>query len=165
MAKRRREISRLPSKGWSKWTKAMVPPCYNVGKNLKRRGPNQVGLMCSSIRKAFPDQARHCGIYEWRAKGTFPGQPNHVVYLGSTCRVKPGALRGRILEYCTNGSHKSVDINDALRRGYELSVRVKIVEGSKPSKEYAEAMENTLLNTYDYAWNIRINGQKRNILP
>ena len=44
-------------------------------------------------------------------------------------------------------------------------LQCKIVEGNNPSRENAEAMENALLNTYDYAWNTRINGQIRNILP
>ena len=35
-----------------------------------------------------------------------------------------GALKGRIFEYHTNGSHKRDLINDALSRGYELWVRV-----------------------------------------
>lgn len=146
----------------------MVPwiaglPGLPVGFEL--RGRNQAGLICSRIRSAFPDLARHCGIYEWRAKGTLRGQPNHVVYLKSTCTVKPGALTGRILQYCTNGSYKQDLINDALGKGYELWVRVKIVEGRNPSRENAEAMENALLNRYDYAWNTRINGQIRYILP
>ena len=163
-----REHSHLPIIGWSDWVRAMVPwvPVVSVlPVGFEPREPNQTGLICSSIKSAFPDLFRHCGIYEWRAKGTLPHQPNHVVYLGSTCRSKPGALRGRILEYCTNGSHKRVFINDALSRGYELWVRVKIVEGNNPSRENAEAMENALLNKYDYAWNTRINGQIRKILP
>ena len=166
--KRLRENSHLSAAGWSNWEIAMVPPNV-VGNNLEPRGPNQVGSICSSIRSAFPSMAQHCGIYEWRAKGTLLGQPNYAVYIGSTCRDKPGALRGRILEYCNNGSHKVHLMNDALRRGYQLWVRVKIVEGSHPSREKAENMENTLLATYDYAWNIRNNntnnGNARNILP
>ncbi len=157
-----RESSHLPTAGWSEWSRAMVPP--NVeGKNLEPRGANQVGFICSSIRTAFPDKAQHCGIYEWAAVGPLPGRL--VVYLGSTCRGKPGALRGRILEYCNNGSHKANLINDALSRGYELCVRVKIIEGNHPSRIGAEAVENALLATYDYAWNIRLNnGQIRYIL-
>ena len=42
---------------------------------------------------------------------------------------------------------------------------VKIVEGNNPSRENAEAMENAFLARYDYAWNIRENGQVRNTLP
>ena len=156
-----REGSHLPVAGWSNWELAMAP--LPVG--FEPRGPNQPGMIFSGIRNAFPLQARHCGIYEWRAKGILSHQPNHVVYLGSTCRAKPGALRGRILEYCANGSHKSDLINDALRKGYELWVRVKTVEGRNPSRENAEAMENALLNKYDYAWNTRVNGQIRHILP
>jgi len=163
MVKPRRESRLLPGRGWSKWRRAMVPP-YTLGNNLKRRGPNQVGFICSSIRTAFPDQARNCGIYEWLARGTLPGQPkNRVVYVGSTCTVKPGALRGRILEYCRNGSHKEDLINDALIRGYELWVRVKSTR--YPRKLNAERMENKLLATYSYAWNKRNNGNIRYILP
>ena len=152
-----RECSHLPRAGWSDWELAMAP----VPLGFEPRGPNQ-GLIRSGIRNALSLQF---GIYEWRAKGTLRGQPNHVVYLGSTCTVKPGALRGRILQYCTNGSHKQDLINDALGKSYELWVRVKIVEGRNPSRENAEAMENALLNRYDYAWNTRINGQIRYILP
>ena len=158
---RLRENSHLPTAGWSNWEKAMVPP--NVaGYNLEPRGPNQVGFICSSIRNAFPTMAQHCGIYEWRA--TRIGQPNRVVYIGSTCRSKPGALRHRILEYCTNGSHKKDLINYALIRGYELWVRVRIVEGLQLPGKDAEDMENQLLATYNYAWNFR-NNSVRNILP
>ena len=53
--------------------------------------------------------------------------------------------------YCKNGSHKQDLINNALSKGYELWVRVKIVEGRNPSRENAEAMENALFNRYDYA--------------
>ena len=162
-----RERSHLQREGWSDWVQAMVPwvpraPGFPTGSNP--RG-DQPGLICSSnIQTALSSYARHCGIYEWQARGILPNQPNYVVYVGSTCRGKPGALKGRIQEYCRNGSHKSVLINDALWRGYELWVRVKIVEGSNPSKEKAQDMENALLNKYDYAWNTRINGQIRNIL-
>lgn len=159
-----REHSHLPTAGWSDWERAMVPWIPGLPVGFEPREPNQ-GFICPSIRSAFSSQARHCGIYEWRAKGTLANQPNYVVYIGSTCRAKPGALRGRILEYCTNGSHKSVLIDDALRRGYELWVRVKINEENNPSRLKAEDMENLLLNKYDYAWNTRINGQIRNILP
>ena len=141
----------------------MVPP-NSTGRNLEPRGENQVGFMCSSIRKAFPDKAQHCGIYEWRGKGTLDDQPNYVVYIGSTCRGKRGGLRRRILEYCTNGSHKKDLINDALGRGYELWVRVK-TSGGHASRKNAEDMENELLDKYDYAWNIRNNGGIRHILP
>lgn len=158
-----RECSKLPKEGWTNWEQAMVP-VLRVGVD-EQRGPNQDGFMRSSIRNAFPLEARHCGIYEWQARKMSNGQPNRVVYLGSTCRGKPGALRGRILEYCRNGSHKKDLINEALLGGYELWVRVKIVEGSNPSRETAEDMENTLLDKYDYAWNIRGNGRIRKILP
>lgn len=160
-----REESHLSEAGWSNWEQAMVPTFREGFDEPRRQG--QTGFMCSSIKRAFPNQARHCGIYEWAAMGTLRGQPNNrvVVYIGSTCRGKPGALRGRILEYCRDGSHKRKRMNVALERGYELWVRVKIVEGRSPSREKAQDMENKLLARYDYAWNTRKNGRIRNILP
>ena len=150
-----RETSDDPVLGWQEWVKVMVPP--NVGgNNINRRGANQVGSRCTDITTAFPEC---CGIYEWRA--TRRGR-NYVVYVGSTCRGKEGALRQRINEYCTNGSHKENLINDALRRGYELWVRVKT--SYKKTKEHAEKMENELLERYNYAWNVR-NNAIRKILP
>ena len=86
-----------------------------------------------------------------------------VVYVGSTCRVKPGALRERIQSYCRDGSHKEDLINDALLRGYELWVRVKPIRANH--KLIAEWMENKLFSEYNYAWNKRNNGNRvRNIL-
>ena len=127
MAKPRRERkprcerNSLPSKGWSKWTRAMVPPCSTFSKKLQRRGPNQVGFVSSSLRKAFPHLTRHCGIYEWGARRQLPGETKiKPLNLGSTCRAKPGALGGRIHDYVRNGSHKENLMNDALRKGHEL---------------------------------------------
>lgn len=161
MAALLREKSNLPAEGWTDWKRAMVPP-ETVGRNLKPRGKNQVGLICSSIEDAFPDQAQCCGIYEWQARRS--DQPNRVVYVGSTCRKKQGLLKGRILEYCRNGSHKSDLINEALGRRYELWVRVKISTPRCNSRSAAEGMENELLAKYNYAWNIR-NNATRGILP
>ena len=161
MAAHLRENSQVPTEGWSDWKRAMVPP-QTKGRNLQQRGQNQVGSISSSIRDAFSAEAEDCGIYEWQARKS--GQPNRVVYVGSTCRGKAGALRNRILEYCRNGSHKEDLINDALRRGYELWVRVKVSQALDDCKANAERMENELLAKYNYAWNIR-NNAVRSILP
>ena len=169
MAERRREreLSYLlgsDAEGWTQWKKAMVPQPDRDTKrcgDTKRRRHGQVGFMCTKIKSAFRDQARHCGIYEWRAKGTLPNQPNNIVYVGSTCWVGEGALKGRIMQYCTNGSHQKDLINAALSKGYELWVRVKISKGRHNAKD----MEDNLLCKYDYAWNTQNNGSMRNILP
>ena len=161
--RRDREISRLQgsqAQNWTNWVKAMVPP-NTKGNNLEARGQGQVGSICTNIRSAFPDKARNCGIYEWRAKGTLDDQPNYIAYVGSTCRDKPRALRRRINEYCTDGSYKAKLMNEALTKRYELWVRVKTSEG----RDNAEYMENKLLEKYDYAWNKRINRRIRDILP
>ncbi len=164
---RLRERSNLQgeqSKGWSGWKRAMVPPDVE-GRNLKPRGPNQVGTMCSNIETAFGNLAEHCGIYEWRANGTRPRQPNHIVYVGSTCLCRqPQKLGGRIIRYCKYGNHKKDLINKALGRGYEMWVRIKKAK----SERDAQDQENALLAKYDYAWNKRQNGGvdgMRAILP
>ena len=117
MTRQLREEGDPSAAGWSDWEKALVPLRFG----REHRGhPDQVGLICSSIRSAFPGMAESCGIYEWRAEGTALAQPTHVVYIGSTCRGKTGSLRDRILEYCRNGSRKEDLFNDALHKGYEL---------------------------------------------
>ena len=121
--------------------------------NLEVRGQGQQGYMKSDIGVALGDVGNNCGIYEWRA--TRNDQPNRVVYVGSTC-PREGLcprLRNRIIGYCTNGNHKQVLINDALRKGYELWVRYKLAE----NVEEARRLENELLAMYDYAWNVRRN--------
>ena len=55
-------------------------------------------------------------------------------------------------------------INDALGRGYELWVRVKMSTATYDCDLDAERMENELLAKYNYAWNIR-NNATRGILP
>ena len=160
---RLREESRLPVQGWSEWEKAMVPP-DDQSKNLEEREGNHVGLFCSSIRTAFPGKAQCCGVYEWRAKGTKFGQPNHVVYVGCTCRGNERSLGEEILEYCKNGLNKGALINDALVGGYELWVRVKIA-GGDDSRQYAEDMQNELLAQYNYAWNVRNNARRDIVRP
>ena len=50
--------------------------------NLEPLGASQVGFTFLRIRN---------GIYEWATVRTLPGQPQRVVYIGSTCRSKPGA--------------------------------------------------------------------------
>ena len=85
---RLRENSRLQGerqpRGWSVWTRAMVPT-DSSGRHLEPRGPGQVEFMSSSTETALGiNLAELCGIYEWRAKGTRRDQPNYVVYVGST---------------------------------------------------------------------------------
>ena len=84
-----------------------------------------------------------CRIYEWRTKGTRKGQSNVVVYVVSSFRKKPGALR-RILKYCRSDSHKDNMTNDALQRIWiqpVLWARLNTIQG----KEAAEAQQNILL--------------------
>ena len=150
MARMFRENARLPAEGWSDWVRAIVPVENKHNEHsYEDRSDGQTGVMCTNIREALTDEMSECGIYEWQARR--PGGRN-VVYVGSTCREAPGSLRDRILEYCTNGSHKSGIINKALQRLYELWVRVKTSGGSSDhSREVAKNMEDELLQSYDYA--------------
>ena len=160
--RRAREDS-LETRSWSNWKLAMVPWIPDLPEGFEQRGPNQVGLIRSSIRDAFPRLARRCEFYEWQARRV--DQPDRVVYVGSTCPGKAGGLRKRILEYCRNGSHIKDLINGALHKGYELWVRVQVVERRYPDgKEDAQELENAFLDCYDYAWNKIRNGDRRGIL-
>ena len=156
------DLVRFQDQGrWSLWTRAIVPTRH--GSYTENRGPDQPGYMWSNIRKVLDEVAGLCGIYEFQARGTLPGQlQSAIVYVGSTC--PRGADRGlcrrlnsRIINYCKYGNHKEDLINDALSRGYELWVRYKQAR----SAEEAQAWENTLLAMYDYSWNVRNNGNIR----
>ena len=106
-----RENCELPEYGWSLWVRAMAP-ALGEDYEFKGRGGGHAGYMYKCIGSNLSNYAMHCGIYEWEARKA--GQPNGVVNVGSTCRSKAGALKGRIREYCRDGSHKDVLIDDAL---------------------------------------------------
>ena len=139
----------------------MVPTRH--GRYTENRGPGQPGYMWSNIRNVLDEVAGLCGIYEFQARGTLPGQlQSAIVYVGSTCprgadRGRCRRLNSRIINYCRHGNHKEDLINDALRRKYELWVRYKQAR----SAEEAQAWENALLAAYDYSWNVRNNGNIR----
>ena len=144
---------------WSQWRRAMVPTSSGYTEN---RGPGQVGYMWSNIRNELNGAAGFCGIYEFQVRG---GTQSAVVYVGSTCpRQADGGqcrrLKNRIINYCRHGNHKADLINYALSSGYELWVRYK----QAGSPEEAQAWENALLAMYDYAWNVRNNGDIRPVL-
>jgi hypothetical protein len=152
--------------GWSDWVKAIVPlAAQQPGFYIQR--PNGLRRESQEILSNVPglhyEAAYGCGIFEWSArKIESRNETKVVVYIGSTCQAYPGSsLRDRITEYCTNGSNKADLMNDALTRGYELWVRVKGTE----NRETAEDLENELLDRYDYAWNVRRNGELRHIFP
>ena len=166
MVTRLREDSHLPAEGWTNWIWAMAPENTTRVKNLARRGEDQEGYKNAKIVNELcgehGDADRLCGIYEWRATRPFGSDPT-VVYVGSTCARNGGSctkMKNRIVSYCTHGNHKTTLINEALQKGYELWVRFKPAVDEQEARD----MENALLDTYNYAWNIRQNA-KRNILP
>jgi Uri superfamily endonuclease len=93
-------------------------------------------------------------VYEFQARGS--GDPV-VVYCGSTNKERGDkSTRQRMQQYLSNGAHKAWAIDDALNRDYEIWVRICRC----PGMEVASQLENELLKSYDYAWNIRDNGGK-----
>ena len=151
--------------GWSDWVKAMVPHAAQQPQFSTQR-PNGWKQESEKILANAPglyyDVGSGVGIYEWQARKVENWNETRIaLYIGSTSNAHPGSsLRDRVKEYCTNGCHKADLINDALTKGYELWFRVK----SAPNRQTAEDLENELLHCYDYAWNVRRNGELRHIL-
>ena len=139
------------AKGWSSWHKGAVPWELQV---YEPRGPDQSGFR---IKNVNVPNGEACGIYEWRAVND---RQNVVVYVGSTCRAEGRPLEDRIQEYLLNGSHLEEHFNEALDRDYEMEFRTKPARGLRQ----ARAMENELLEEYNYAWNMRQNAPQRDIL-
>ena len=54
-----REDGRPKKEGWSDWSEAVVPFPLDDGKN---RAPGNHGYIVRDIERAFPDEARRCGI-------------------------------------------------------------------------------------------------------
>jgi hypothetical protein len=70
-------------------------------------------------------------------------------YVGET-----GNERRRVVAYASHGSHLARIIRSHLREGWSLYYRAE----AKPSKEAAKAMQDRLLEAFDYDWNIILNG-------
>jgi len=141
---------------WSQWVLAITPEDKRSWR--KRESKQGYKIPKTDLDQAFETQRKEfsCGIYEWKARSSTDGE--YVVYIGCTCRSKGGGFIERINDYCTNGSHKSEQIEDALKKGYELWVRFKgsgAGSANTANKKSAEADENRVLMEYDYAWNIR----------
>ena len=113
-------------RGWSAWTRAMVPPDSNGRKfNIEPPGSSQAGYASSSDEAALSNLAELCGLYKWKAEGTRPDQPDNVVlYVGG----KPHKLVSRINGYIPQ-VRKSLKklINEAMAKGYELWVGVNLL--------------------------------------
>lgn len=138
---------------WSPWITLMVPKVTGLQLDQVQKRPNGF-ILVNNYKTSIHNYADGCGIYEWRAKRN---KEVAVVYIGSTCTNKSESLRRRVREYCMTGSHKGDFINEALRMGYKLEVRMKPAS----TKEEAEQLENQLLDKYDYAWNERCNGIRK----
>lgn len=169
-----RELSRLQgdeASGWSNWIIAMAPARYPATQERnfkKRQGSGQKGYRNEKLANELAQEGvSRCGIYELRAVQyvSYQGRSyvsRRVVYVGCTCPRPSGlfgrrvcqAMQNRIVVYTKGGNHKKDLINAALGRGWELWVRFKQAE----NVDAAKSMENNLLRTYNYPWNIRNNG-------
>ena len=138
---------------WSGWQKLIVPG-RDLGRDYKNRNGNNEGSY--RVGRYLPKEGV-CGIYEWRVKNE---DDKIIVYVGSSCNDGNAPLRDRILDYCTDGAHKSDLINDALGKGYEMNVRYMEFEGVDESKD----AEDFLLKRYNYAWNVRGNGIRKPVV-
>lgn len=170
-----RELNELQgdeASGWSNWIIAMAaagsPRIQN--RNFKiRQGIGQEGYRNNNLANELAQAGIGCcGIYEWCAvkyvsyQGGRIYTSSRVVYVGCTCRRRSfpfgprvfQRMRERIVAYTKGGNHKKDLINAALRSGWELWVRFKHAE----DEDAAKHMEDNLLRTYNYAWNIRNNG-------
>jgi len=152
---------------WSKWVLAMTP---NSRRHFKIRASGAgYRIKKKALKSKFRNQKYSCGIYEWKAKNTSTKE-EYVAYIGSTCTSKRGNFITRIYQYCSDGSHKFMHIDQALTKGYKLWVRFKgsgTRDGrrTKKNKESAEDDENRVLKFYHYAWNIRSVKQIHRTLP
>ena len=150
---------------WKDWTKIVVPG-NKPTKNLKIRNKGHSGRMHKKNLASLKDKG--CSVYEFSIVND---QTKYVVYIGrtcmqscnrSSCSIMPNdhcSLKTRITTYARNGSHKSVEINNAVNRNFSLYVRYM------PCKtiEDAQTRENEYLTKYDYAWNIQNNGPQRSL--
>lgn len=157
---------------WSHWVLAMTPEQHDDFKRRKTDEYNRPGykITKAALKHQFQSayEKNSCGVYEWMARHTVTNKA-YVVYIGSTCKSKSGNFIERIYKYCTDGSHKADLIDNALQKGYELSVRFKgsgdSTGANSHNKASAECDENIVLKYFDYAWNIRSVKQIERSLP
>lgn len=71
-----------------------------------------------------------------------------IKYVGETSNEKK-----RVSAYARHGSHLSEIIDDHLKRGWNLFYRAQAMN----SKHEAILMQDSLLMSYDYDWNILLN--------
>ena len=76
-----------------------------------------------------------------------PGRIEPIpMYVGETCNE-----RQRLARHASNKSHLAELIESHLREGWLLFYRARVA----PSKERAKLMQDNLLRTFEYEWNIR----------
>ena len=137
------------AEGWSEFMRVMSPTAADGNQQRHHKKP---GYIVKRNLQMLPDK---CGIYEWKIRLPKSSNDGLVVYVGSSC-TSQGGLRGRVREYCKDGSHIKPQIDDALNKGYELHVHYKLAENT----ETARRLESNLLRKYNYAWNSKQNGTR-----
>ncbi|XP_031564968.1 uncharacterized protein LOC116300272 [Actinia tenebrosa] len=154
-----RRVSRLTDSKWSRWHPALKPGTSINSPRYKRRKKGHYGVIVRTILTRFKKSPYDDGIYELRVS---KGKKKQVVYVGAAHRDGPGSLSKRIREYCNGGSHLERLIDRALKLGYRISVRVQNIS---KSRSFVYKCEDKYLAKYEYAWNKRKNGIRRDIPP
>ena len=162
---------------WSVWREAIVP--NNVAEaddggsyTPRNRRPGVAthyynNKTTQALQNGCDDGGTCCGVYELKVVG---GETEAVVYIGSTYRRSAMSLYRRLSEYMRDGSHIRRIIQRALDLDFAIHVRwLKLSQELCPAVRrgerlnYATAIENRCLDSYNYAWNQRNNGNRREI--
>jgi hypothetical protein len=102
--------------------------------------------------KCFLDDLKHDGpaCYELGVRKNFLGvfRDIEIMYVGETSNEKK-----RITAYAVDGSHLADLIEDYLDSGYSLYYRAQ----AKANKKEAKNMQDSLLLSYEYEWNVHNN--------
>eukprot|EP00112_Aurelia_sp_Birch-Aquarium-sp1_P001736 Seg119.4 transcript_id=Seg119.4/GoldUCD/mRNA.D3Y31 product="hypothetical protein" protein_id=Seg119.4/GoldUCD/D3Y31 len=135
-------------RGWSSWKRAVVP-AQNVDE-VRRFDARGIGLVSRNISRRNPfghgGNSQH-GLFEFEVRAPYGNRM--VVFLG---RPTYGSLYQQIKEHCIGqgfGSRQKRLIDDAVKYGYELYVRIKPLANA----EEEEAEWQDILDECDYAWN------------
>lgn len=170
---RERAGATLCVQDWTDWEKVLVP---TRERGFKRRHRDHFGYR--KVNVTIP--ITNCGVYEWRVEKE-EEDVDYVVYVGKSCGHIPflgetifcreanaGGMCRRHACYFRSGSHlydafdeKKDFFNTVLKNGGSMWLRVT----NAGNNTEAERIESTLLQHYDYAWNMRSNGRRRYILP
>ncbi len=132
--------------GWSEWIPALLPVSQNAWFQKHPGIKNFVNVQ----------QLNHWGVYELALCD--PDKKLYVVYAGSS-----SCLYKRIEKYLAHGDHIAARLSPYLKLGCSVWVRWRQGKNWNRLADF-EALESYMLATYDYAFNVKNNGNFRNVL-